>query len=52
MITIIFLAFLGMFAVAGIFVSIEAKKGGRGSQAHAGRASSNKPVERATQDND
>jgi hypothetical protein len=53
MLTIVFVIFIALFAVAGVFITIDAKRGGRRATARA--AASNKgqaSVGRATPGND
>ena len=53
MITIIFLGFVGMFAIAGTFISIEAKRRSDASRQRANSPHSDKPfMGRATADHD
>jgi cbb3-type cytochrome oxidase subunit 3 len=53
MLTIVFLVFIGMFAIAGVFISLEAKRREKGSQSSAVAGRDQKPgMGRATPDND
>ena len=53
MLTIVFLVFVAMFAIAGIFISLAAKKGKGGQSPRPMSPRNDKPaMERATSDKD